>query len=129
MIKKALICSLILLNGMSGCAIFQSRNGILSLAVSFPQKAFSLKVIPKDTSKIKVEVTGEGLTSAIDLNLSITSPESTITVPSGKKQVKATALNDAGKTLATASESINIIANTNNTVRVKLQPVQDSVAQ
>ena len=124
--KKILLSIVLIIGGINGCSIFQSNEGLIILNVSFSQKGFTLKVIPKDTSNIKVEVTGEGLNSPINLSLTATEPSSIIKVPQGKKQVKATALNNTGKVLATDSESVDVIANATNTVRVKLQAVPDT---
>lgn len=121
--KKPLLYSLILMSGIYSCSVFNSGDGYLRLGVAFPQKSFTLKFIPEDTANIRVEVSGEGLSSALSLSLTRNEPSRTVKVPGGKKQVKATAFNQAGKVLATGSNSVDVIVDTNNRVEVTLEPV------
>jgi hypothetical protein len=128
--KKNLILTAFLglnLIGLYSCAtgtLGSGSYGYLRTSVQFPERKFSLKVIPESTTTIVVKVTGEGLTNPIRFNLTRENPSRLLLdVPQGSKKVEASALNADGKTVAKGQADANVIAKSFNSVTVNLTEV------
>lgn len=119
---------LVLLLGTSwfiipNCSVFHSGGyGYITTSVRFPQKGYSIKVIPEGTKVVSVEVTGVGLTSSIKFDLTDSEFRRVVKdVPIGQKFVSAVAKNATGKILAAGQNSVEVLANVNNVVEVDLK--------
>ncbi len=108
------ILGLFLIN-IANCSngLQSNKYGAISTSVKFPERKFSLKVIPDKTTLILVQIVGVGIDEKNPLTLTLSKDNSTRIldqVPQGEKTVKVIALDKDGTVLATGQTSINVIA-------------------
>jgi len=125
--KKFFLLTLLLMPsfGVFNCSKpFNGNYGYMTTAVKFPANSFSLKVIPDDTVKISVEVSGVGLEEKINFDLTKENNRKILTeVPVGKKNIEAKAFSVSGVILAQGSSEAEIIANQNTVAEIELKTV------
>jgi len=138
--SKGLILALLSLFFMSCSLPNGTGTGSLSFNVVFPANSnkFSIKAIPKDTDKLKIKITGEGIleTAPIlqevdkkdalkDENGNYTSAVKIITdIPKGDKTVKVEAVNSNGDVLADAEKTVTIKPQNEGNTKLEIELVE-----
>lgn len=106
-----------------------NKYGAISTSVKFPERKFSLKVIPDATSLILVQVVGVGIDekNPLTINLSRDNSKHILDqVPQGEKIVKAIAIDTDGNVLATGQASVNVIAQSLTKAEINLNLIKIS---
>ncbi|MCS7192315.1 MAG: carboxypeptidase-like regulatory domain-containing protein [Armatimonadetes bacterium] len=115
------LLALVVLNGCGGSGQ-KALTGSLSVIVNFPSK----RVIPPETQRVRVQVSGQGLTQPLEQVAERPSTEGgeirlTFTdVPIGFKTVSATAEDRYGTHRATGSAETSVVANQTTRVIIEL---------
>lgn len=111
--------------GLFNCSkSFDGNYGYMTTAVRFPSNSFSLKVIPDDTVKISVEVSGTGLEEKISFELTKENNRKILTeVPVGEKNIEAKAFSATGVIIAQGSSVAEVIANKNTVAEIELKTI------
>lgn len=125
---------------LSACGTYMSesdKTGTIGIAVEWPKieisKTLRIKEIPADTVKLKVEITGEGITDSPmqPVVQEIKRPETRLLVtkvPKGKKTVLAIAYDENDNILAEGKTDVVVEANKLTRAVVSLNPKNISIS-
>ncbi|MEK7434413.1 MAG: hypothetical protein AABZ74_14880 [Cyanobacteriota bacterium] len=124
--KKSLLITFLLLNIilLTSCILGINNTGSygsLLTSVKFPDQKFSLKFIPDNTNSINIKIEGVGINTPIQFNLTRNERRVLKDVPTGEKNIKASAVDINGNIVAQGKNNINIIADKINTVEITLE--------
>lgn len=115
---------------LAGCVYVDGNlgnEGTLAVAARFPAGRI-VAVIPDNTSRIEVRVTGAGIPENAVLSASLTPERSGYrfqTVPAGPKTVNVKAFGATDELLATGTSQVLIVAGATVAARIRLDPVAD----
>ncbi|MCS7264159.1 MAG: carboxypeptidase-like regulatory domain-containing protein [Armatimonadetes bacterium] len=116
------ILALMTLMGCGGGIVQKVSSGLLTVVVRFPPQ----RAIPPEAQRVRVQVTGQGLTQPLEQIAERPYPEGGEVrvifrnVPVGPKTVSATAEDRYGTHRAIGTAETNIIANQTTTVAIEL---------
>ena len=122
-----LLTSLVFLTvGCSANVPNTASTGAIGIAVEWPQKSgLSVKTIPVDSVKIRISITGDGLTDK-PIEEFLNYPESKLrlkNIPIGNKKISVEALDTSSKILATGDRDAIVKTSEVTIVEVALAPV------
>lgn len=111
---------IILLIGSCNFPTSTNKFGYIIISAKFPQNSFKIKTIPLATTKIGIELSGDGLPKILNFTLTPEKSELTILTYIGKKTILATAYDDSNNILAFGKNSAFLQENTHNKVEIIL---------
>jgi hypothetical protein len=127
--KKKNAAMFLALCALSGCFYDSPQDpwtgGTFVMQVRFPKQAL---MIPEDTARIEVRMTGQGIPSVAVLSAQLTPEKTQATftgVPSGPKKVVAKAFDGEGEVLAAGSSEVTIVAGATVATRIRLNMLTD----
>lgn len=119
---------------LSSCEFNDINAGSFYMSVKFPEKKFSTKAVPEQTSSILVRVDGAGIESAKPITFELTKENNTKMlkmIPTGLKSINVTAINSDSLVLATGSSTVDVKEKIVNRVEIELKalPVPEPIEE